>query len=183
MPVFVLEMGDHLAGGHDLVAQNLSNWIQFVLATPVVLWAGWPFFERGWQSLETRNLNMFTLIAIGTGIGLVSTASSRRSRPACSPPISAVTTARSRSISRRPPSSPFWFCSARCWSCARATQTIGRDQALLDLAPKTARRVTETAAAKMCRSIGVVVGDRLRVRPGEKVPVDGVVIEGRSLDR
>ena len=66
-PVFALEMGNHLAGGHGLIAQNLANWIQFALATPVVLWAGWPFFERGWQSLVTRNLNMFTLIAIGTG--------------------------------------------------------------------------------------------------------------------
>ena len=67
VPLFALDMGNHLAGGHGLIAQNLSNWIQFALATPVVLWAGWPFFERGWQSLVTRNLNMFTLIAIGTG--------------------------------------------------------------------------------------------------------------------
>ncbi len=66
-PIFALEMGNHLAGGHGLVTQNLSNWIQFALATPVVLWAGWPFFERGWRSLVTHNLNMFTLIAIGTG--------------------------------------------------------------------------------------------------------------------
>ena len=63
-------MGGHLVGGHGLIDPTLSNWIQFVFATPVVLWAGWPFFVRGWQSLVTRNLNMFTLIAMGTGVGL-----------------------------------------------------------------------------------------------------------------
>src|SRR5688572_23496103 len=68
LPVFALEMGGHIAGGHGLVDRTLSNWIQFALATPVVLWAGWPFFVRGWQSLLTRNLNMFTLIAMGTGV-------------------------------------------------------------------------------------------------------------------
>jgi Cation transport ATPase len=64
-------MGGHLAGGHGLIDQTLSNWIQLVFATPVVLWAGWPFFVRGWQSLVTRNLNMFTLIAMGTGVAYV----------------------------------------------------------------------------------------------------------------
>src|SRR5919108_851191 len=68
VPVVVLEMGAHLAGAHAWIGQTLSNWIQLALATPVVLWAGWPFFVRGWQSLLTRNLNMFTLIAMGTGI-------------------------------------------------------------------------------------------------------------------
>ena len=68
VPVFVLEMGAHLFGAHAWIDQTLSNWLQFAFATPVVLWAGWPFFERGWQSLVTRNLNMFTLIALGTGV-------------------------------------------------------------------------------------------------------------------
>src|SRR5260370_13688781 len=68
---FVLEIGGHLVGGHGLIDQSLSNWIQLVFATPVVLWAGWPFFVRGWQSLATRNLNMFTLIAMGTGVAYV----------------------------------------------------------------------------------------------------------------
>ena len=71
LPAFVLEMGGHLVGGHGLIDQTLSNWIQFAFATPVVLWAGWPFFVRGWQSLLTRNLNMFTLIAMGTGVAYV----------------------------------------------------------------------------------------------------------------
>jgi P-type Cu+ transporter len=68
LPAIVLEMGGHLAGGHGWVDPTLSNWIQFPFATPVVLWAGWLFFVRGWQSLVTRNLNMFTLIAVGTGV-------------------------------------------------------------------------------------------------------------------
>src|SRR6266850_4112171 len=68
LPAVVLEMGGHLVGGHGWVDQTLSNWIQLVFATPVVVWAGWPFFVRGWQSLLTRNLNMFTLIAMGTGV-------------------------------------------------------------------------------------------------------------------
>src|SRR5437588_9024173 len=68
LPVVVLEMGGHLVGGHGWVDQTLSNWIQLVFATPVVIWAGWPFFVRAWQSLLTRNLNMFTLIAMGTGV-------------------------------------------------------------------------------------------------------------------
>ena len=71
VPVFALEMGGHLTGLHMLLGTQLSNWIQLALATPVVLWAGWPFFERGWDSLKTRNLNMFTLIAMGTGVAWV----------------------------------------------------------------------------------------------------------------
>src|ERR1700682_4576751 len=71
IPPVVLEMGGHLAGAHGWVDQTLSNWIQLVFATPVVIWAGWPFFVRGWQSLLTRNLNMFTLIAVGTGVAYV----------------------------------------------------------------------------------------------------------------
>jgi Cu+-exporting ATPase len=71
LPAVVLEMGGHLVGGHGLIDQTLSNWIQLAFATPVVVWAGWPFFVRGWQSLLTRNLNMFTLIAMGTGVAYV----------------------------------------------------------------------------------------------------------------
>ncbi|MEA2915664.1 MAG: P-type Cu+ transporter, partial [Bradyrhizobium sp.] len=71
VPPVVLEMGGHLVGSHGLIDQTLSNWIQLVFATPVVVWAGWPFFVRGWQSLVTRNLNMFTLIAMGTGVAYV----------------------------------------------------------------------------------------------------------------
>ena len=102
LPVLVLEMGKHLVPAlHHLVPMKLSAWIQLGLATPVVLWAGWPFFVRGWASLRTRNLNMFTLIAMGTGVAWA-TASSPRSPPAYSQPPSGRPTARWPSISKRP---------------------------------------------------------------------------------
>ena len=107
LPVFVLEMSSHLGFGHWL-DQERMNWLQFVLATPVVLWGGWPFFERGWQSLKSRNLNMFTLIAMGTGWH-GSTVSQRLCFPACFPPHSAQAAARCRSISKPPPLSRFLF--------------------------------------------------------------------------
>src|SRR3546814_3281515 len=69
VPIFVLEMGGHLFPAlHSLISERISGWLQFALATPVVIWAGWPFFERGWASVRTRNLNLFTLIAMGTGV-------------------------------------------------------------------------------------------------------------------
>ena len=123
---------------------------------------------------------MFTLIAHGhrRRLGL-----QRRRDPraaVCSRRASAATTARSRSISKRRPSSPCWCCSARCWNCAPARQTSGAIRALLDLAPKTARRVATDGTDEEVSLDVVAVGDRLRVRPGEKVPVDGIVVEGRS---
>ena len=101
LPVFVLEMGGHLFGLEHMIAPQTSNWIQLALATPVVLWAGWPFFERGWQSLVNRSLNMFTLIAMGTGVAWVYSASSRRSRPASSRRRSASTAAGRRLLRGR----------------------------------------------------------------------------------
>jgi len=121
VPPVVLEMGSHLVGGHGLVDPALSNWIQLAFATPVVIWAGWPFFVRGWQSLLTRNLNMFTLIAIGTGVAylysLVGTLA-----PWAFPANFRATVAPLRSTSNPPPSSPYSCCSARCLSCAPARQ-------------------------------------------------------------
>ena len=120
-PVVVLEMGGHLTNLHMLLGQQLSNWLQLLLATPVVLWAGWPFFVRGWNSLVTRNLNMFTLIALGTGVAwlysVVATAA-----PKYSPRPSVAWTARSRSISRRRRSSPSSCSSARCSNSAPASR-------------------------------------------------------------
>jgi Cu+-exporting ATPase len=114
VPVVALEMGGHLTNLHMLIGQALSNWIQLVIATPVVLWAGWPFFVRGWTSVVTRNLNMFTLIAMGTGVAWTYSGSSRRRFAARMAPW--------RCISRRPRSSPCWCCSARSLSCAPASR-------------------------------------------------------------
>jgi len=178
LPVFVLEMGSHLGLMH-LVPQSTSNWISFALATPVVLWAGAPFFVRGWQSLVTRNLNMFTLIAIGTGVAylysVIATLAPQLFPPAFRDMHGAVAV---------------YFEAAAVITVlvllgqvlelrARA-QTSGAIRALLGLAPKTARRITDHGDEDIDID-AIKVGDRLRVRPGEKVPVDGVVIEGSAV--
>jgi Cu+-exporting ATPase len=179
VPVVILEMGAHLIDLHMLLGARASNWIQLVLATPVVLWAGWPFFERGWQSLVTRRLNMFTLIAMGTGVAwlysLIATAA-----PGLFPD-------RFRSGDG---SVAVYFEAAavitvlvllgQVLELRAREQTGGAIRALLDLAPKTARRIRDDGTDEDVALDAVAVGDRLRVRPGEKVPVDGELIEGRS---
>ena len=179
LPAITLEMGGHLVGSHLWVDQMLSNWIQLAFATPVVLWAGWPFFVRGWQSLVTRNLNMFTLIAIGVGVAyaysVVATAAPGIFPPAFRDQDGAVAV---------------YFEAAAVITVLvllgqvlelRAREaTSGAIKALLDLAPKTARLVDDNGADHEVALDSLNVGDKLRVRPGEKVPVDGIIIEGRS---
>jgi Cu+-exporting ATPase len=179
VPPVVLEMGGHLVGGHGLVDPTLSNWIQLVFATPVVIWAGWPFFVRGWQSLLTRNLNMFTLIAVGTGVAylysLVGT---------IAPQIFPAT------FRGHGGAVAVYFESAaviivlvllgQVLELRAREATSGAIKALLQLAPKTARRVSDYGADHEVDIDSLAVGDKLRVRPGEKVPVDGVILEGRS---
>ena len=178
-PSVVLEMGGHLAGGHGLIDPALSNWIQLAFATPVVLWAGWPFFVRGWQSLLTRNLNMFTLIAVGTGVAylysLIGTT---------------VPQAFPSNFRGHDGTVAVYFESAAVITVLvllgqvlelRAREaTSGAIKALLRLAPKTARRVSDNGGDEEVEIDALKAGDRLRVRPGEKVPVDGVILEGRS---
>ena len=120
LPVFVLEMGQHLLGLH-LLPQQTSNYVQFLLATPVVLWVGKPFFERGWLSLKSRHFNMFTLIALGTGVAYLYSLLGTFA-PGLSRMISTPMKAACRSISRRPPSSPCWWRWARCWSSTPANR-------------------------------------------------------------
>jgi Cu+-exporting ATPase len=179
LPVVALEMGGHVTNLHMLIGQTWSNWLQFVLATPVVLWAGWPFFVRGWQSLVTRNLNMFTLIAMGTGVAwlysVVAIVLPGMFPPAFRGPDGAVAV---------------YFEAAavitvlvllgQVLELRAREQTSGAIRALLDLAPKTARRLSAHGSEEEVSLAAIVVGDRLRVRPGEKVPVDGELIEGRS---
>ncbi len=180
VPVFVLEMGAHIAGAHNWVDPTLSNYVQFAFATPVVLWAGWPFFVRGWQSLVTRNLNMFTLIAMGTGVAyaysLVATFV-----PGIFPQVF-------RGAHGGAPSTYFEAASVitvlvlmgQVLELRAREATSGAIRALLDLAPKTARRVKDDGSDEEVSLDQIHAGDRLRVRPGDKVPVDGVVLEGRS---
>jgi len=181
LPVFILEMGSHVpALGLDrLVPMQASIWIQLILSTPVVLWAGWPFFQRGWASLVSRNLNMFTLIALGTGAAylysLVATFA-----PGLFPTgfrgmggtvavyyeAAAVITV--------------LVLLGQVLELRAREQTGGAIRALLNLVPKTARRLRDGAEDEEVRVDLVAVGDRLRVRPGDGIPVDGVALEGRS---
>jgi P-type Cu+ transporter len=179
VPVVALEMGGHLTNLHMLVSPALSNWIEFVIATPVVLRAGWPFFLRGGTSLVTRHLNMFTLIAMGTGVAwlysVVATLAPQIFPAAFRGADGAVAV---------------YFEAAavitvlvllgQVLELRAREQTSGAIRALLDLAPKTARRVNDDGSDEDVSLDLVARGDLLRVRPGEKVPVDGVIVEGRS---
>jgi P-type Cu+ transporter len=177
IPVVLLEMGGHLLNMH-IVAPAMSNWIQLVLATPVVLWSGWPFFVRGWQSLVTRNLNMFTLVAMGTGVAWLYSV------------VATVAPGIFPDAFRMGGAVAVYFEAAavitvlvlvgQVLELRAREQTSGAIRALLDLAPKTARRVRADGGDEEVALDAIAVGDRLRVRPGEKVPVDGVLLEGRS---
>ncbi len=179
LPVVVLDMGAHLAGNHGWIDQTLSNWIQLAFATPVVLWAGWPFFVRGWQSLLTRNLNMFTLIAMGTGVAYAYSVAATVA-PGIFP----------AAFRGHDGAVPVYFEAAATITVLvllgqvlelRAREaTSGAIKALLALAPKTARLVGSDGNDREVALDSVRQGDRLRVRPGDKVPVDGIVVEGRS---
>jgi Cu+-exporting ATPase len=179
IPVLILEMGGHFAGLHTIIAPRISNWLQLILATPVVLWAGWPFFERGWASLRSRNLNMFTLIAMGTGVAWI------YSVVATVIPESFPSAFRSMDGAV-----PVYFEAAavitvlvllgQVLELKARESTGGAIRALLDLAPKTAWRVSKVSADEEISLDQIAVSDLLRVRPGDKVPVDGTVLEGRS---
>ncbi len=180
IPIVILEMGRHFVPWlHDLIPATASVWAQLLLATPVVLWAGWPFFVRGLASVRTRNLNMFTLIAMGTGIAwlfsLVATLA-----PGIFP----------TSFRSDDGTVDVYFEAAavittlvllgQVLELRAREQTSAAIKALLDLSPKTARRITDSGDDEEIPLDAVQRGDRLRVRPGEAVPVDGTVIDGRS---
>jgi len=179
VPVFALEMGGHFFGWTHAIGMQTSNWIQFALAAPVVLWAGWPFFERGWASLISRNLNMFTLIAMGIGVAFAYSAVAVLA-PGAFP----------ASVRDASGAAPVYFEAAAVITVLvllgqvlelRAREsTSGAIRALLNLAPKTARRVRDDGEDEEIPAEHIHVGDKLRVRPGEKIAVDGVVLEGRT---
>ena len=181
VPVFALEMGGHLPlfGRLHLLSPSVPNWIQLVLATPVVLWAGWPFFQRGWASLVGRHLNMFTLIALGTGASWLYSVVATLA-PSVFP----------QGFRGMGGTVAVYFEAAavitvlvllgQVLELRAREQTGGAIRALLNLAPRTARRLRGSGEDEEIPLAAVRVGDRLRVRPGDGVPVDGVVLEGRS---
>ncbi|MGY0555221.1 heavy metal translocating P-type ATPase [Vreelandella sp. 2A-K22] len=179
LPVFALEMGGHVFGLMHFISQQTSNWIQLLLATPVVVWAGWPFFVRGWRSLVHRSLNMFTLIAIGTGTALIYSL------------LATLTPGIFPDAFRQADGSVAVYFEAaavivvlvllgQVLELRAREKTSGAIRALLDLAPATARRLDDQGNEEDISLDQVQVGDRLRVRPGDKVPLDGEVMEGRS---
>ncbi len=180
VPVFALEMGAHLVPAlHHLVPPNVSAWVQLVLATPVVLWAGWPFFERGWQSLVTRNLNMFTLIALGTGVAYLYSLVAVLA-PGLFPAAFRGMDGAVAVYFEAAAVITVLVLLGQVLELRAREQTSGAIKALLDLAPKTARRLNADGSEEEVALDLVATGDRLRVRPGEKVPVDGTVEDGRS---
>jgi Cu+-exporting ATPase len=181
LPVFVLEMGGHIPafGLDNLVPPRSSNWIQFALSTPVVLWAGWPFFERAWASVVHRSLNMFSLIALGTGAAYVYSLFATFA-PGMFP----------AGFREMGGTVAVYFEAAavitvlvllgQVLELRAREQTGGAIRALLKLAPKTARRLKAGGEDEEVALELVQVGDRLRVRPGDGVPVDGEVLEGNG---
>jgi P-type Cu+ transporter len=180
VPVVVLEMGAHVAGLnlHHFISPQLSVWLQFLFSTPVVLWAGWPFFVRGVASVRNRSLNMFSLIALGVGAAYL------YSLAATFVPGFFPESLRQDGIV------PVYYEAAavitvlvllgQVLELRAREQTGSAIRALLDLAPKTARRIRDGGNEEEISLEDVHIGDRLRVRPGDSVPVDGAVIEGRS---
>lgn len=177
IPVLVLEMGAHLFGLDDWVEPRTSNWIQLAFATPVVLWAGWPFFVRGWRSVVSGSLNMFTLIAMGIGVAWLYSVIAT-----VAPDIFPTAFAHDGAVA-------VYFEPAavitvlvllgQVLELRAREQTSGAIKALLHLAPATARRIDDGGEEEIGLD-QVQVGDRLRVRPGDKIPLDGEVIDGRS---
>jgi Cu+-exporting ATPase len=175
VPVMALEMGGHIA---PFMAPQISNWIQLVLATPVVLWAGWPFFQRGWASLVSRNFNMFTLIALGTGIAwiysLVATIA-----PGLFPIAYRMEDGSVAVYFEAAAAITVLVLLGQMLELRARDRTGGAIRALLDLSPKTAHRIHGAHEGDVPVE-SLVIGDLLRIRPGEKVPVDGIVAEGQS---
>jgi Cu+-exporting ATPase len=178
-PVVVLEMGAHLVGAHAWVDASLSNLVQFGFATPVVLWAGWPFFVRGARSLVTRNLNMFTLIALGTGVAYVYSLVAAFA-PGIFPPAFRGHDGAVAVYFEAAAVITVLVLLGQVLELRARERTSGAIRALLGLAPTTARRLTASGDDEEIDLAAVAVDDRLRVRPGDKVPVDGAIVEGRS---
>ncbi len=179
LPVVALEMGGHLTDLHHVISAQISTWVQFALATPVVLWAGWPFFVRGWQSLRTLKLNMFTLIAMGTGVAWLYSVVAAFV-PGIFPEAFRTAEGTVAVYFEAAAVITVLVLLGQVLELRAREQTSGAIKALLKLAPKVARRLRADGSDEEIDLDLVQIHDRLRVRPGDKVPVDGKVVEGRS---
>jgi len=178
-PVFVLEMGGHLFNIHHVIAQQTSNWVQLELSTPVVLWAGWPFFTRAVASIRNRSLNMFTLIALGTGAAWLYSIVAPLAPQAFPPALRGDDGAVAVYFEAAAVITVLVLLGQVLELRARE-KTSGAIKALLGLAPKTAIKVRADGADETVPVDAIQAGDLLRVRPGEKVPVDGELVEGKG---
>ena len=180
-PLLVFMIGDMLPGQplRHLVSPRVTAWTQLVLATPVVLWCGWPFFVRGWQSLVNRSLNMFTLIALGTGLAYAYSVVATLA-PGLFPAAFRTHGGEVGLYFEAAAVITVLVLLGQVLELRARSQTSGAIRSLLGLAPRTARRVRASGGDEDVALEAIQVGDRLRVRPGEKVAVDGVVVEGAS---
>jgi Cu+-exporting ATPase len=179
VPVVILAMGGEMSGLGRFASARFSIWAQFALATPVVLWAGAPFFARAWASLRTRHLNMFTLIALGTGIAWAYSVIATLF-PQAFPPAFRSAEGTVGVYYEAAAAITTLVLLGQVLELKAREHTSGAIRALLDLAPKTARRIAADGREDDVPLDAIVAGDRVRVRPGEKIPVDGDVVEGQS---
>jgi Cu+-exporting ATPase len=181
LPVFILAMGHMIPGipWHAIGTPRTLTWVELLFATPVVLWGGWPFFTRGWASLVSRNLNMFTLISLGTGVAYIYSVVATV-LPDIFPASFRGTAGKVDVYFEASAVIITLVLLGQVLELKARSQTGAAIRALLGLAPKTARRLTADGHEEDIPLEQVQTGDRLRVRPGEKIPVDGVVVDGSS---
>jgi len=179
IPLLIINMGAHVSNAlHGFMMNPASAWLQLILATPVVLWCGWPFFERFWQSIKHKSPNMFTLIGLGVGVAylysLIVTLAPQL--------LAGVTGSNNMPQIYFEPAAVITVLVllGQVMELKARAQTGSAIRALLKLAPDTARKINADGSEQDIQLSQVQVGDVLRVRPGEKIPVDGVVLEGAS---
>jgi len=179
LPVFALEMAGHVFDLHQWIAPQSANWIQLILATPVVLWAGWPFFVRGWRSVVSLNLNMFTLIAMGTGVAWTYSVVATLT-PGIFPEAFRMAGGTVAVYFEAAAVITVLVLLGQVLELRARESTGGAIKALLDLAPRTARRIIDEGNEEEVPVDAIAVGEHLRIRPGEKIPVDGKILDGRG---
>ena len=181
VPLLIVAMGDMLPGRpiERILGATVSAWLQLVLASPVVLWAGWPFFVRGWQSVVHRSPNMFTLISLGVSMAFIESLLATVA-PQVFPAAFRMHGGRVAAYFEASAVIVTLVLLGQVLELRARSRTNSAIRDLLGLSPKTARRLKADGTEEDVPLVQVVVGDRLRVRPGEKVPVDGVVVQGQS---